>query len=215
MRSINNQPHKEVAVSGDTMDSQTIDRRAFLGGSLRLGVAGAATLSVVGAGASLSGCGGNAVQTADGFSYLRPDDVVLFSALCPVVLSRAAQEADFENTVAQIVQRIDALAFNLDAPNRKTVYQLLDLLNMRVTRWLTTGIGANWQDAAPEDIAAFLAKWRDSSIGLFNVGYRALTKFVSASYFSLPDSRAYTGYPGPQPWALQATRLPTPNGGGK
>ena len=196
-------------------DLQALGRREFLSSGLRFSAASVATLSVVGAGASLTGYGGKAVQTADGFLYLRPDDVILFASLCPVVLSVAAKDADFDKTVVRIVQRIDALAFNLDAPNRKAVYQLLDLLNMRVTRWLTTGVGANWQDAAPEDIAAFLAKWRDSSIGLFNVGYRALTKFVSASYFSLPDSRAYTGYPGPQPWALQATRLPTPNGGAK
>lgn len=185
----------------EDQSATVVDRRSFL----KTGFIGGAALSAVGATATLSGCGGKTVQTAEGYRYLRSGDVVLFTAITPVVLAPIAQQADFADVLARVIRRIDDLAFNLDETNRNTVYQLFDLLNMRVTRWLTTGVGAPWLEATPDEIDVFLQRWRDSSLGLFNVGYRALTKFVAASYFSLPDSRVITAYPGPQPWALQAT----------
>lgn len=197
-----------TALIPETQAPTSIDRRGFLQTSLL----GGAALTVTGAAATLSGCGGKAVQTAEGYRYLRAADVELFTAIGPVVLAPVANAADFAAVLGRVLQRIDTLAFNLDAPARKTVYQLFDLLNMRVTRWITTGIAAPWAEATEGDIEAFLVRWRDSSIGLFNVGYRALTKFVAASYFSLADSRAVTAYPGPQAWALQATSFNTQAG---
>lgn len=193
------------AITPETQAPASIDRRGFLQTSLL----GGAALTVTGAAATLSGCGGKTVQTATGYKYLRAADVELFTAISPVVLAPVADQADFAAALGRVLQRIDRLAYNLDAPARKTVYQLFDLLNMRVTRWITTGISAPWSEASADEIEMFLVRWRDSSVGLFNVGYRALTKFVAASYFSLADSRAVTSYPGPQAWALQATSLNT------
>lgn len=190
---------------GKAPDQAAIDRRGFLKTSFWGGV----TLSAAGVTASLTGCGGKAVSVAEGYRYLRPDDLPLFRAIIPAVLSPIASQPGFDATVDRVLQRVDMFGFNLDAPARAQIYQLFDLLNMRATRWLTTGIASTWQDASAEEVAAFLTKWQTSSIGLFNVGYRALSKFVGVGYFSLAESRAYSAYSGPQAWALQATRQAT------
>lgn len=182
-------------------------------GFLKTSFLGGLTLSAAGTTAGLTGCGGKAVPAAEGYRYLRTDDVLLFNALIPVVLAPVSTQKDFAKTIDRVLQRIDEFGFNLDAPAAAEIHKLFDLLNMRVTRWLTTGVGSAWQDAQAEEIQQFLNKWRDSSISLFNGGYRALSKFVSVAYFSLPDSRAASGYPGPQSWALKATQLNTRAGG--
>lgn len=202
-------PYQAIAVGNDDLDQQGSARRGFL----KTSFLGGLTLSAAGATAGLTGCGGKAVTAAEGYRYLRTDDVLLFSAIIPVVLAPITTQKDFAGTIDRVLQQIDEFGFNLDAPASAEIYKLFDLLNMRVTRWLATGVGSAWQDASVEDIQKFLNKWRDSSIGLFNAGYRALSKFVAVAYFCLPESRAASGYPGPQAWALQATQPNTPAGG--
>lgn len=186
------------------LDVAAAERRDFLGTSLRLGIFSSASLSVVGATAGLSGCGGNATPVAEGYRYLRPQDVLLFTALAPVVLAPATQQPNFSELLDKLLLRVDGLGANLESPASKAIYQLFDLLNMRVTRWLTTGVSANWDEASEQDLKDFLEKWRGSSIALFNLGYRVLTKLLTAAYFSLPDSQVVSAYPGPPTWAVQA-----------
>lgn len=182
-------------------------------GFLKTSFLGGLTLSVAGATAGLTGCGGKVVSAAEGYRYLRNDDVLLFNAIIPVVLAPVSKQEGFSEIIDRVLHQIDEFGFNLEAPAAAEIYKLFDLLNMRVTRWLATGVGSAWQDATAEDIQKFLDKWRDSSIGLFNAGYRALSKFVAVAYFTLPESRAASGYPGPQAWALHATQQNASAGG--
>ncbi len=182
----------------------SLDRREFLGSGLKLGAVSATALTVVGTSAGLVGCGGSAVHSAQGYRYLRPADVLLFTAITPVVLAPAMTETKADLILDKVLLRVDELAYNLEPAGRKMVYQLFDLLNMRVTRWLTTGLSASWADADSEQVGAFLDRWRDSSFELFNVGYKALTKFITAAYFSLEESQVHSQYPGPPAWAVQA-----------
>ena len=168
---------------------------------MQLSAATWAVLGTVGAAGTLSGCGGQAVATANGFRYLRPDDVQLFSALIPGVLSPLKVESVPDSLVLQVVQRVDAFAANLEPTAKKTIYQLFDLLNMRVTRWAATGISSPWSDANEIEIEQFLLKSRASSFELFNVGYRVLTKLITAAYFSSGASQEITKYPGRPSWA--------------
>lgn len=166
---------------------------------LKLGVAGGVALGTTSLVAGLAGCGRREQAIAQGFAFLRDADVVLFRALTPVVLGDAlpADAAVRELLVAETLKRIDDACFLLEPNAQAEVIKLFDLLHMRVTRWLTTGVGAPWAEAEAADIEHFLERWRGSSIGAFNAGYRLLTKLVAASYYAIPSSRTLSGYPGP------------------
>lgn len=185
-----------------TSAAESVERRAFLAGGLKLGLLSRGILSASVVAASVSACAQQPPAIAAGFKFLRAEDIELFQALSRVVLKPSLE--GFTSSQPLVIQRIDALAFNLDAPARRQVYQLFDLLAMRASRWLTTGIAAPWAEASDAEMQAFLERWRDSSLGLFNVGYRVLTKFLAAAFFSLPESRVVSAYPGPQDWALKA-----------
>src|SRR5204862_1126700 len=125
-------------------------------------------------------------------------DVELFRALAPVVLAGAlpAKAEDQAAMVAETLRRADLGCYAAGTPNRKQLRQLFDLLNFRVTRLLTTGVSAPWREAEAADIAAFLERWRASGVGLFNGGYRVLTKLIAASFYGQPAAWPLSGYPG-------------------
>ncbi len=176
-------------------DHFDLTRRSFL----KLSVAGGVALGTTSLVAGLAGCGKREQAIAQGFAFLRDDDLVLFRALTPVVLGDAlpADAIRREALTAEILKRVDGACFMLEPSAQAEVIKLFDLLHMRVTRWLTTGVGAPWAEADAADIERFLERWRGSSIGAFNAGYRLLTKLVSASFYGIPETWALAGYPGP------------------
>ncbi len=179
-----------------------VSRRSFL----KLGLAGTATLGLAGLGGSLAGCGKREEAAAAGLHYLRDADVALFRALAPVALkgSLSAETTKREVQLASIVRGIDEAGRRLGPPAQRELHKLLDLLHLRPTRWLTTGVGAPWPQASETEIAAFLARWESSSVGLFNAGYAVLMKLCCAGFFGQPDGWAVAGYPGPLAWAYQS-----------
>ncbi len=180
----------------------TLTRRSVL----KLGVAGSAVLGGVGLTATLVGCGAREQAAAQGYGFLRDADLVLFRALTPVVLADAlpAEGEQREALITETLKRIDIGGVLVYAPAQKELYKLFDLLHMRFTRWLTTGISAPWNQATPAEINRFLERWRDSSVTAFNGGYRFLTKLVAASYYGIPETFPLSGYPGPLDWVYKA-----------
>lgn len=172
------------------------DRRSFL----KLSLAGSAALSAAGLTAALSGCGG--VQPpATGFQFLRAADVTLFRALIPQVLDSIALDAA---AAEECLHRIDLGCLLLGPPAQGEARKLFDLLNTGLLRRLSTGVSKPWDQASSEEIQAFLTRWHDSGVGLFNAGYRALVKLVCVSYFCMPVSRTFSGYPGPLNYMYKA-----------
>lgn len=167
-----------------------LDRREFL----KIGVTGAALLGIGGVAASLSGCGGGKTPPAKGYFFLRDADVALFTALNPVLLKGMPLD---DKDRAEVLRRIDGALLYTDAPAQVEVLKLFDLLNAGLTRRLVTGVNVPWNEASEEQIEAFLARWRDSSVGLFNSGYRVFSKLAAVSYFCMPKSWQVSGYPGP------------------
>ncbi len=190
--------HPTLPVAGDI----DLTRRSFL----KLGLAGSVVLGGVSLTATLTGCGAREQAVAQGFGFLRDADVVLFRALTPVVLGEAlpADSARREALIAETLKRVDIAGLLVYAPAQAELYKLFDLLHLRVTRWLTTGVSAPWDKASAEDITCFLERWRDSSISAFNAGYRFLTKLVATSYFGIPETFPLSGYPGPLEWVYKA-----------
>lgn len=179
----------------DTADSDFLSRRSFL----KLGVAGTVVLSSTSMVAGLTGCSSRQEAAAQGFAFLRDADLQLFKALLPAVLGDVvhADDTHYHALEGQMLLGIDGACANLGQPAQGELTKLFDLLHLRLARWLTTGIYAPWAEASQTDLHAFLQRWRSSSLGLFNAGYRVLTKLVTVTYYSLPESRRYSGYPGP------------------
>lgn len=171
-------------------------RRTFL----RAGVAGTAILATVGITTGVIGFKRVSNQdVATGYQFLRPDDVELFRALTPAILagSLPKDESQHSAIINDILLRIDDTCMRLGPANQKELGQLFDLLNFAPTRRLAAGIKQPWANLSINDAEAFLTRWRESSVGLFNAAYRVLTKLPSNAYFAMPASFAATGYPGP------------------
>lgn len=183
-------------------DDLLLTRRSLL----RLGVVGSAALASTSLVASLSGCSRRQEAAAQGFAFLRDADVGLFKALIPAVLGDVVQAGDshYQALETHVLKNVDGALSNLGSPAQAELVKLFDLLHLRATRWLTTGVWAEWRDATPADLQDFLNRWRGSSIGAFNAGYRVLTKLTCISYYSLPESWRFSGYPGPMPALYQA-----------
>jgi hypothetical protein len=181
-----------------SQDGTTVDldlsRRSFL----KLGLAGSVALGTTSLVAGLAGCGKREQAIAQGFAFLRDADVALFRALTPVILGDALPEGERrEPLVAETLTRLDGACFLLEPNGQAGLVKLFDLLHLRVTRWLTTGVSAPWAEAEAAEIEQFLERWRGSSIEAFNGGYRFLTKLVTASYYAIPETWPLSGYPGP------------------
>lgn len=182
------------AREGNNAIDLELSRRTFL----KLGMAGTVVLGGTSLVAGLAGCGKREQAIAQGFSFLRDEDVVLFRAITPVILGDALPSDDSrEALVIETLARLDIACALLEPTGGQALLKLFDLLHMRVTRWLTTGVSAPWQEATPADIEKFLLRWRDSSVEAFNGGYRFLTKLVASSYYAIPSTWQQSGYPGP------------------
>jgi hypothetical protein len=166
------------------------DRRDFL----KLSMVGAAALSTMSAGATLSGC--TSSGPASGMKILRPEDVELVRALTPAVLKGKIEPGDTER-VGQLLQSFDTLMADLSEPVVAGVFQAFDVLNMGLTRGLLTGQWAGWSKASLEDAESALARLRDSRIGLLNAIYAAVIRLIASSWYLIPENALTTGYPGP------------------
>ncbi len=193
--------------------STTMDRRSFL----RTGMGGALFLGTVSVTAGLSGCAtapaGRGYTTLEDvsrssyrFRFLTEDDIVLFEALLPALVGPALTEEP-EQRRAQIrdtIERMDAGIHQFGPANQKELRGLFDLLNFSVTRVTIARVWPGWANASTADADAFLNRWRNSSIGLFNNGYIALTKISNVAFYGYEDHWHVSGYPGPPQWAVDA-----------
>lgn len=174
-------------------------RRALL----RTGLLGGLVLGTAGLGATLSGCTGRTEAAAAGYRVLRDADLVLFRALIPAVITSLPTPGPLRDALQhQMLQGIDLGCYRLAHPTRKAVLQLFDLLNLGLTRRLLAGVG-DWNSATPQQVQAFLERWRTSSFAVLNSGYRALIKLVGAPYYGTHVGWAAANYPGPPPGPFQ------------
>lgn len=115
-------------------------------------------------------------------------------ALAPVVLdgvcsSPAACQA--------VVQGVREAILRLSPAAQHDLGQLLSLLALAPFRGPTTGIWHSWEEATPQEIEAFLQRWRSSGLSLLQAGYHALHDLILAAWYSDPASWPALGYPGP------------------
>lgn len=184
----------------DPNELAQFSRRGFL----KLGAGGSLVLAAAGASALLTGCS-SAIYTARGYRYLRDADVWLLRALLPALLAGSlAGEAQLVATL----HRFDGMCGRLEPPGQKALWQLFDLLNGAVTRRLLAGVAKPWSEVNPQEAEAFLQRWKNSGVSLFNAAWRILAKLASVAYFSLPEAAAKAGYPGPLGYVYEAANAP-------
>jgi len=156
---------------------------------------GAAALSTMSAGATLSGC--TSSGPASGMKHLRPEDLDLLRAMTPAVLKGKIAPTDTA-AIDQTLESFDTLMADLSAPVVAGVLQAFDVLNFGLTRGLTTGQWSAWSKASLEDAETALARLRESGIGLLNAIYAAVIRLIISSYYLIPENAASAGFMPPR-----------------
>jgi hypothetical protein len=172
-----------------TAPADGLTRRQFL----RVGVAGSLALSAISTTALLTGC--SSPPVANGYKVLRDHDLKVLRALVPVLLAGEMPEGEARNAaVEETLHTLDSFLTGTSSAGQKQLAQLLDLMHMPLTRYTIVGLSADWDEAAPADIAAFLEHWRASRFETLRAGYGALTQMLNMMWYLQPRSWAAIGY---------------------
>jgi len=132
-------------------------------------------------------------------SALGADGTAVMTAIVPVMLVDAlppageARDAALRETLAALDRAIGGLAPRA----RNELGDLFALLALPPARWSLARTTATWSEATAEDVGAFLARLRDSRIGLLRAAYDALHQLVMAAWYGNPRAWPAIGYPGP------------------
>ena len=163
----------------------TLSRRTFI----FVGAAGAAALAV----ARFVPRGGPAV---DG---LGAHGVAVMTAVAPVMLAGALPADPAERGVAlqETLAGIERAVAGLAPRAQAELADLFSLLALAPARWSLARTSATWTEAATGDVEAFLARLRDSRIGVLRAAYDALHQLVMAAWYGNPRAWAALGYAGP------------------
>lgn len=175
-----------------------LPRRDFL----KVGVGFSIALTL---GSAVVGCSDAAKVPAQGFAFLQPGDVELFTALAPAVVTELSSfdEARRKKLVGKMLGVVDGTLFAMDQGSQKEVRKLLDLLAIKPLRYVLTGVGA-WDEAGVDKMQAFLERWRGSRFATLNAGGNVLVKLSASSFYLLPAAWASAGYPGPLEYMFNA-----------
>ncbi|MCU0897340.1 MAG: hypothetical protein MUC55_07550 [Burkholderiales bacterium] len=167
-----------------------MQRRTFL----KTGVAGAALLALA---ARVPAAAARAAESVSARGLSASDRAVV-AAIVPVMLAGAlpAEAETQRKAVATVVDGVSQAIAGMPPATRAELGELFMLLDLAPARRLLAGVSAPWPDASPQEIAAFLQKWRNSPLALLQSGYQALHDLIIASWYALPASWAAIRYPG-------------------
>jgi hypothetical protein len=154
-------------------------------------------------GALLAGAGWlylrSAPAPAPGLKWLDARGQVIVAALAPVILEGALPKAQPERarSLAEVVAAFDRAVSGLSPAVQDEIRQLFALLGIAAGRFIVAGVRSTWAEATPDEVSAFLRRWRGSRFGLLRAGYQALTQLFQAAWYGNPGSWERIGYPGP------------------
>ena len=159
---------------------------------LKVGVASAVLLAVVGSGAALVQPGlERGVLSAAGRDVFRAIGVGVLDKTLPDEASAKAA------ALTALLGRVDVLISALPPHARAELSQLLSILATSAGRRALAGLGTPWADASAADIQSALQGMRLSSLALRQQAYAALHDITAGAYFSEPATWVVLGYPGP------------------
>ena len=161
---------------------------------LRLGVASATVLAIVGGAAALMQAG-----LIEGRLSASGRDV--FRAVGRGVLdaSLPAEGPTRQAALDGLLDRVDQLTLALPPHAQSELSQLVSLLAGSAGRRLLAGLGEPWASATEQDIQQALQSMRVSGLALRQQAYAALHDITAAAYFSDASTWQQLGYPGPSP----------------
>lgn len=166
-----------------------ITRRRFL----QVGLAGAAVLAGVHLATRNRGPRDPSLRTLDA------NEAAIVAALVPVVLAGAlpADREAGQPAVREVVEAFDRALAGLEPAVREEVRDLLGLLDLAPARFALARLARPVEQSRPEDVAAFLQRWRTSRFDLLRAAYQALTQLIQAAWFGNERAWPAIGYPGP------------------
>jgi hypothetical protein len=133
------------------------------------------------------------------FRVLDEQTAGIVAALAPVILAGAlpAHEGARASALREVVEAFDRAVSGMAPAIQDEIGQLFGFLAFAPTRTAFTGVWTPLEEARPDEIRDFLARWRVSRFDLQRVSYEALTQLVQASWYGNPLSWAAIRYPGP------------------
>ena len=139
-----------------------------------------------------------AVAADPKYLFLDPRTAAVVAALVPVVLAGAlpADAATRARAVEETTGAFDRAVAGLSPAVRKEVDELFSILRFAPARLMFTGLWTPVEEAPPEDVAAFLKRWRTSSFEIQRAGYQAVTQLLQAAWYGNSASWTFIGYPG-------------------
>ena len=131
--------------------------------------------------------------------FLDEDSSRIVAALVPVVLagSLPGEPAARARITSDTVEAFDRAISGLTPSVQDEVARLFSFLNFAPTRLVFAGLWVPIEEAPPEDLKAFLTRWRVSRFDFLRSSYHALTQLIQASWYDNPAAWATIGYPGP------------------
>lgn len=165
-------------------------RRSFL----RAGVVAAAGLAVAARVPAVAA----RVAESTAAPGLATADRAIVAAIAPVMLAGAlpAEATQKQAAVQDVVDGVSGLVAGLPPHLRGEVAELFMLLDLAPARRFLAGVSKPWPEAAPEEIAAFLQRWREHPLPLLRSAYLALHDMIVGTWYALPASWPAIGYPG-------------------
>lgn len=139
-----------------------------------------------------------AVAADPSYQFLDARTAAVAAALVPVVLAGAlpAGAAARARAVEETTAAFDRAVAGLSPAVRKEVDELFAILRFAPTRFVFAGLWNPVEESSPDDIAAFLRRWRTSRFEIQRAGYQALTQLIQAAWYGNSASWALIGYPG-------------------
>ncbi|WP_419812103.1 twin-arginine translocation signal domain-containing protein [Bacterioplanoides sp.] len=177
-----------------------VSRRSFM----KLSASSAAAISVGASTTLMTGCA-RQPDNSLGLTFLTKDDADFIEAIAPVVLNKSYPASlSPEDAGERLVKAVDALINTLGEHSKTQLSQLFTLMSSAPLRLAVGAPFASWPDASAEDVESFLVSWRNSMMGIKNMGYASLCKILSICWYSQPETFALSGYPG------LPKKIPTP-----
>lgn len=178
-----------AARHGDPIIRSVLARRTFL----KLGLGGSLILTLARIGNGAFGA------TAPTFRLLDERSAGLIRALAPVILGSALprERGPQEAALSAIATSFDRMASTLAPAVQKEIADLLGFLDFAPTRVAFARLWTPVADCSPDELRAFLTRWRDSRFELQQASYQALTQLIHASWYDTPEAWGAIGYPGP------------------
>lgn len=122
----------------------------------------------------------------------------VLAAIVPVIIGPMLPTDGAARTqaIARTIEGVQASVAILPWSTQKEIQDLFGLLSLAPARRLLAGVPA-WDEATPEQVAAFLQSWRTHRLEMLRGAYAALHDLVLSPWYADPASWSAIGYPGP------------------